>query len=113
MTHPLSYRLALGALLALSLTACSTARWTPPSNAQGKACVQSCNEIRKVCQSQNTGNLAGCADGFYNAISSYDAAYEYRQPSCGGEAAYAAENGACQQSYKQCFVGCGGQVVAR
>lgn len=113
MTQPKFFQCFLAALLAISFSACSTARWTPPADTQGKACVQSCNEIRKVCQSQNTGNLAGCADGFYNAISSYDAAYEYRQPSCPGEEAYAAQNSSCQQDYKRCFVRCGGQINAQ
>jgi hypothetical protein len=93
------------------LAGCSTTQWVPPQSAQGQACIKACGEVRDACNNMRSISTASCVDNANDYLSSYDAVDAYRQPTCGAESAQAQVRQQCAQSYRSCYVQCGGQVV--
>ena len=98
-------------LAASILTGCSTTQWIPPQTAQGQECVKACGELRDACTNMRSISTASCVDNANDYLSSYDAVDAYRQPVCGAESAQAQVRQQCAESYRTCYVQCGGQVV--
>lgn len=99
-------------LLACSVTACSEYRYdyTPPVDAEGKACIRNCSNRRWDCDQnceyhyRNCASSALAADTINNMTrseSKYINTCDYDRSSCISN---------CKQLYNECYKSCGGEV---
>lgn len=113
-------RLSISAFLLTLMAACAHYEYQPPASEAGRQCTVQCSAVREMCISNENvraqNDKAACEQRNYRnyqqcmrrADDKDDAkACARAQPSCYGSA----NNFRCEESYRSCYVNCGGKVT--
>ncbi|WP_296223964.1 hypothetical protein [Ralstonia sp. UBA689] len=112
---------ALWVALALFCTACTSYRYIPPQTAAGRQCVTTCETNKQICtagkeqtaavktqacETRRATQLSSCL-----ALAGSDKGAREQCAKKSGYCSTYADTSACEESYRACYVQCGGQVV--